>query len=170
MGRSPGEGIGYPLQYSGLKNSMECIVHGSTKSQTRLNDFPFPLTIDSTWHSHPRSHAPDIPLGLSIPFFQLWLSCPLPVHPSCPHPSKPMQMPPLPLSSSCCALPVGLSFLLETVSPHPNTHTRMLFVGELLLPLSSPAVIIPAPTPPLQQLTGPRWPKPGHSELFPELS
>ena len=27
-GRSPGEGKGYPLQYSGQENSMECIVHG----------------------------------------------------------------------------------------------------------------------------------------------
>ena len=27
-GRSPGEGKGYPLQYSGLENSMDCIVHG----------------------------------------------------------------------------------------------------------------------------------------------
>jgi len=34
LGRSPGEGIGYPLQYSGLENSMDCIVHGVTKSQT----------------------------------------------------------------------------------------------------------------------------------------
>ena len=33
-GRSPGEGKGYPLQYSGLENSMACIVHGVTKSQT----------------------------------------------------------------------------------------------------------------------------------------
>ena len=32
--RSPGEGNGYPLQYSGLENSMGCIVHGVTKSQT----------------------------------------------------------------------------------------------------------------------------------------
>ena len=31
-GRSPGEGIGYPLRYSGLENSMDCIVHGVTKS------------------------------------------------------------------------------------------------------------------------------------------
>ena len=29
--RSPGEGKGYPLQYSGLENSMDCIVHGVTK-------------------------------------------------------------------------------------------------------------------------------------------
>ena len=31
--RSPGEGKVYPLQYSGLENSMDCIVHGVAKSQ-----------------------------------------------------------------------------------------------------------------------------------------
>ena len=41
LGRCPGEGIGYPLQYSGLENSMEYIVHGITESQTRLSDFHF---------------------------------------------------------------------------------------------------------------------------------
>ena len=41
LGRSPGEGNGYPLQYSGLKNSMDCIVYGVTKSQTRLSNFHF---------------------------------------------------------------------------------------------------------------------------------
>ena len=39
LGRSPGEGKGYPLQYSGLENSMDCIVHGVTKSWTWLSDF-----------------------------------------------------------------------------------------------------------------------------------
>ena len=39
LGRSPGEGKGYPLQYSDLKNSMDCIVHGVAKSWTRLSDF-----------------------------------------------------------------------------------------------------------------------------------
>ena len=39
--RSPGEGNGYPLQYSGLGNSMDCIVHGVTKSQTWLRDFHY---------------------------------------------------------------------------------------------------------------------------------
>jgi len=29
LGRSPGEGKGYPLQYSGLENSVDCIVHGA---------------------------------------------------------------------------------------------------------------------------------------------
>ena len=33
-GRSAGEGIGYLLQYSGLENSMDCIVHGVTESDT----------------------------------------------------------------------------------------------------------------------------------------
>ena len=34
LGTSPEEGKGYPLQYSGLENSMECIVHGVAKSRT----------------------------------------------------------------------------------------------------------------------------------------
>ena len=35
------KGKGYPLQYSGLENFMDCIVHGVANSQTRLNDFYF---------------------------------------------------------------------------------------------------------------------------------
>ena len=38
-GRSPGEGKGYPLQYSGLENSTDCVVHGVAKSRTQLSDF-----------------------------------------------------------------------------------------------------------------------------------
>ena len=34
LGRSPGEGIGYPLQYSGLENSTDCIVHRVAKRWT----------------------------------------------------------------------------------------------------------------------------------------
>ena len=41
LGLVPGEGKGYPLQYSSLENSMDCIVHQVTKSQTRLRDFHF---------------------------------------------------------------------------------------------------------------------------------
>ena len=40
-GRSPGEGKGHPLQYSGLENSMDCVVHGVAKSRTLLSDFHF---------------------------------------------------------------------------------------------------------------------------------
>ena len=41
LGRSSGEGKGNPLQYSGLENSVGCIVHGVTKSWMWLNDFHF---------------------------------------------------------------------------------------------------------------------------------
>ena len=33
LGRFPGEGNSYPLQYAGLENSMDCIVRGITKSR-----------------------------------------------------------------------------------------------------------------------------------------
>ena len=38
-GRSQEKGKANPVQYSGLENPMECIVHGVAKSQTRLSDF-----------------------------------------------------------------------------------------------------------------------------------
>ena len=41
--RSPGEGKGCPLQYSGLENSMDCIVHGVIKSWMRQSNFHFSL-------------------------------------------------------------------------------------------------------------------------------
>ena len=42
LGRSPGgERKGYPLQYSGLENSMHCIVHGVAKSRIQLSYFHF---------------------------------------------------------------------------------------------------------------------------------
>ena len=37
LGRSPGEGNGYPFQYSGLENFMDC--NGVTKNRTRLGNF-----------------------------------------------------------------------------------------------------------------------------------
>ena len=52
LGRSPGEGKGYPLQYSGLENPMDYIVHGVTKSCTQLSDFHFTWLHKEypTWH------------------------------------------------------------------------------------------------------------------------
>ena len=38
---SPGERKIYPLPYSGLENSINCIAHGVAKSQTRLSDIHF---------------------------------------------------------------------------------------------------------------------------------
>ena len=37
-GRSPGEGNGYPFQYSGLETSTDCVVHRVTKSWTWLSN------------------------------------------------------------------------------------------------------------------------------------
>ena len=44
LGRSPGEGKGYPLQYSGLENPMDCIIHRVAESQTGLSNFHFYYT------------------------------------------------------------------------------------------------------------------------------
>ena len=41
LGRSPGEGKGYPLQYSGLENSVDYIVLWVAKGQTRLSNFHY---------------------------------------------------------------------------------------------------------------------------------
>ena len=40
-GKSTGEGNGYPLQYSGLENFMDCVVHGVAESWTQRIDFHF---------------------------------------------------------------------------------------------------------------------------------
>ena len=50
LGRFPGEGKGYPLQYSCLDNFMDkgawqATVHGVTESQTQLSDFHFQLLL-----------------------------------------------------------------------------------------------------------------------------
>ena len=46
LGRCPGEGKGYPLQYSSLENSLDHIVHEVTKNQTQLSDFHFTSSIE----------------------------------------------------------------------------------------------------------------------------
>ena len=58
LGRSTGEGKGYPLHCSGLENSMYCIVHGVSKNQTRLSAFHFHILLNdhysmSSWYSSP---------------------------------------------------------------------------------------------------------------------
>ena len=54
LGRSPGEGKGYPLQYSGLGNSMDCIVHGVAKSWTHLSNFH---NNNNSAHTHTHFHV-----------------------------------------------------------------------------------------------------------------
>ena len=48
LGRSPGEGKGYPFQYTGLENSMDCTVHGvrhCCKGFTYVNSLIFTITL-----------------------------------------------------------------------------------------------------------------------------
>ena len=55
LGRSPGVRKGYPLQYSGLENSMDFIVHGVTNHRTRLSNFHFQLFRPSNLLPSPKS-------------------------------------------------------------------------------------------------------------------
>ena len=57
LGRSPGEGKGYPLQYADLENSMDFIVHGVAKSRTRLSNFHFHVASESLGRLSKLSHA-----------------------------------------------------------------------------------------------------------------
>ena len=61
--RRNGEGIGYPLQYSGLENSMDCIVHGFTKSLTQLSNFHFTHLFQMCSRSKP---TPSLKLSFSV--------------------------------------------------------------------------------------------------------
>ena len=45
--RSSGEGKGYPLQYSSLENSVDCVVHGVAKSRPWLTNLHFTLSMPS---------------------------------------------------------------------------------------------------------------------------
>ena len=47
VGKFPWRMKGYPLQYSDLENSMDCVVHGVAKNRTQLNDFHFHFTFNN---------------------------------------------------------------------------------------------------------------------------
>ena len=79
LGRSPGEGKGYSLQYSGLENSIDCIIHGVAKSQIQLNDFHFlsllASSIKSTIRNISRKLSYQKSMGLkhnNIQNYKLW--------------------------------------------------------------------------------------------------
>ena len=98
LGRSPGEGKGYPLQYSGLENSTGCIVHGVAKSPTRLSDFHF--TRSGDWDlGESRSRS----LKLT---YLTWALC-----------SEVPQPPPYQLSTGLCSC-------RGPVSPSPSSSQR----------------------------------------------
>ena len=74
LGRSPEEGKGYPRQYSGLENSIDCIVHGVTKSQTLLGNFHY-------W----KHFFPNDNLTHNFLLFIAWIKCPHTVKPYIDH-------------------------------------------------------------------------------------
>ena len=74
LGRCPGEGKGCPLQYSGLENSMDCIVHGVTKSWTWLSDFHFTLHLP---HFSTHGHETSGPIS---PHTEILLTSPNDIH------------------------------------------------------------------------------------------
>ena len=64
LGRSPGGENDYPLQYSGMENSMDCIVHGVAKSRTWLSDFEREECRDICRHTLSR-HSHSFPATLA---------------------------------------------------------------------------------------------------------
>ena len=100
LGRSPGEGKGYPLQYSGLENSTACIVHGVAKSRTGLNDFHFHLekfsdskvycvfeSLSHVWlFVTPWTVAHQAPLSMGFPRQEYWSGSPFPTPGNLPDP------------------------------------------------------------------------------------
>ena len=100
LGRSRRGGKGYPLQYSGLENSLDCIVHGVAKSRTRLSDSHF------TFFS--KNKQPASPGSCSQPGSHLHTPCL-----SC-----------LPLSFLPFLPPFPFSYAHTHTHVHTHAHTR----------------------------------------------
>ena len=66
LGSYFGEGKGYPLQYSGLENSIDCIVHGVTKNRTRLSDFHFQT--GASFSSYHQTYRYSMDVSSFLPF------------------------------------------------------------------------------------------------------
>ena len=78
--RSPGEGKGYPSQYSSLGNSMGCIVRGAAESQTRPSNFHFTQMVPVV--KNPPGNAGDKRCGFNpwvgkIPWRREWQPSPV---------------------------------------------------------------------------------------------
>ena len=78
-GRPAGEGLGYPLQYSGLENSMNCIVHAVAELDVTKPTFTFKekqwsestlIRRDSLWPLHLLSTPSAIPRVLVVHYTQ----------------------------------------------------------------------------------------------------
>ena len=109
LGRSPGEGKGYPLQYSGQANSMD---YGVSKSWTRLHDFHFLFLRYSKYMLSPQDLCSCFPLPGAIPSLPVGL----------PLPSLSKQPSLLLLS------PAQLGFSSQKIFSSSSTGLHMLFI------------------------------------------
>ena len=88
LGRFLGEGKGYTLQYAGLENSMNCIVHGVTKSQTERLSLSFSLSrFSCVWlFATPWTVAHRLPLSMGFSRQEYWSGLPCPPPGDLPNP------------------------------------------------------------------------------------
>ena len=80
LGGSPGKGKGYPLQYSGLENSMDCIVHGVTELHMTERLSLSLVLVNRTWYSlnfmlRPKEEAPRLSYRLARRWEMVGLGC-----------------------------------------------------------------------------------------------
>ena len=75
LGRSPGEGKGYPLQYSGLENSTDCVVSEVAKSRTHWSGFHFHIYPSVIANLISRFYSPQtFCMACPMLFNNLWIS------------------------------------------------------------------------------------------------
>ena len=132
LGISPGEGKGYPLQYSGLENSVDCLVHELAKSQTRLSIFHFLhfSAVSRETHTHrKRPFKTEARLGYIT--FSKWcwrlhstLACAV----SFPNGPSPVNFRGVPISSSASAP----KKILSSKSPTVKTYSSYSLFTALL--------------------------------------
>ena len=143
LGRSAGEVIGYPLQYSGLQNSMDCIIHRVTKSWTQLSDFHFTYK-DITERPHMPFLQPPLILtshadnqGAFTHTMRWWWWCS--VTESCPALCDPVDCSPPGSSvhgiSQPRILEWGCQLLLQGIFPNQGSDSHLLHWQVCSLPL-----------------------------------
>ena len=122
LGRSRGEGKGYPLQYSGLDNSMDCIVHAVPKSLTWLSDFYFLYHLQESFISVKFSHSVmcDSPQPHKLQHNRL----------PCPSPTPGVHPNPCPLSQ-CCHPTISSSAIPFSSCPQSFTASGSFLMSQL---------------------------------------
>ena len=120
LGRSPGDGKGYPFQYSDLQNSMNCIVHGVSESQTTTEWLSLSLYNDKI---NIKKHKTHMPSRLCLLYNLCQQICVAIMGSACMH-AKSLQ--------SCLTLCNPLDYNLPGSSVHGILQARILEWGAIL--------------------------------------